>query len=135
MFAQMMDKFTESIGRNRERREGKPARLSSRAKRTLANFEKDAEQAIDDMERNSVHMDDAALLGVALAGTRQSIQFEEKMLSGWHADDQPLAIHLIEYQRETLKLVEDFIETSRFNNHVPSLWNDRTASKPAHRHE
>lgn len=134
MFAQMMDEFTKSIIRNRERREGKPVKLNSRARRTIANFEKDAEQAVSDLEKDSAQMEDASLLGVALAGTRHSIRCDEQMLTAWHADDQPMAIHLINYQGETLKLIENFIETSRFKNQVPSLLYDNTVSKPVQRH-
>lgn len=132
-FAQMLDEFTESIGCNRERREGKPMKLDSRLKRTIRNFEKDAEQAEKDMERLTVNADDSALLTVALNGVRQSIEFDERMLSGWHPDDQPMASRLLKHQQETLKLIEDFIETSGFKGRLLPIWHDRTNSKPGQR--
>jgi len=59
-------------------------------------------------------MDDCNLLSSELSGIEQMIELDEGMLSAWHADDKPMAEAIINYQREMLKLVEDFIKNSPF---------------------
>jgi hypothetical protein len=120
--------FIASIKRNRAVREGKPAKLGKRGKQTIAEFDRDAEKANEDIERLSKTMDDCALLTCELSGIQQMIQFDEGMLSVRHDDDKPMANTIINYQREMLQLIEDFIKNSSFNGQITSIW------KPKQRH-
>src|SRR5712672_408179 len=60
--AEMQDEFIEVIKRNRMAREGKAVKLSRSEKRTIREFERDAERANQDTEQYSSAMDDEALL-------------------------------------------------------------------------
>ncbi|NBR84997.1 MAG: hypothetical protein EBS84_02995 [Proteobacteria bacterium] len=130
VFARMQDEFTEIIALHRAAREGRPVRLSARQQRMLTEFDRDAEQAVRDMERHTFSMDDAALLTSALSGVEQQIQLDEHMLPGFHADDQPMATQLLEYQRETMLLIEQFVASSPFRGRVTSIWHGKRITKP-----
>ena len=130
VFARMQDEFTESITRHRASREGRPVRLSTRQQRMLTEFDSDAEQAVRDMERHCASMDDAALLTSALSGAEQQIQLDEHMFPGFHADDKPMAMALLDYQRETMRLIEQFVESSPFRGRVTSIWHGKRITKP-----
>lgn len=97
VFARMLDEFTDSITRNRAAREGRPVRLSTRQQRRLTEFDRDAEQALRNMERHTASLDDAALLTSALSGIEQQTQLDEHMLPGFHDDDKPMATQLLNY--------------------------------------
>ncbi len=129
ILAAMQDEFTRSIIRHREAREGKPFRFSRTQKRTLANFDRDAEQAAGEMDRIVTGMDDAALLASALSEIDQEIQLDERMLSSWHDDDKPMARRLLEFQRETKRLIEQFLERSPFRVSARSIWPDGPTTK------
>src|SRR6266581_1854130 len=66
VFAKMLDEFTESVGRHRSAREGRPVRLSRRQQQMLSEFDRDAEKAVQEMERHIARLDDATLLSSAL---------------------------------------------------------------------
>ena len=123
--AAMQAEFIASIKRNRAVREGKPVKFGKRAKQTLEEFDRDAEKANEDIERLSKTMDDRNLLTCELSGIKQMIELDEEMLSAWHADDKPMAEAIINYEREMLKLIEDFIKRSAFNGQVTSVWKTR----------
>ena len=73
------------------------------------------------MERHASVMDDAALLTCALSGIDQQIQLDESLMSGWHKDDQPMAQQLLDFQHETKRLIQKFVETSPFRTLVRSI--------------
>ena len=81
------------------------------------------------MERHSASMDDAALLTSALSGVEQQIQLDERMFPGFHADDRPMAKRLLDYQRETMRLIEQFVESSAFEGRVRSIWHGKQITK------
>jgi hypothetical protein len=124
----MLDEFTESIGRYRAAREGRPVRLTKKQQQLMAEFNTDADQAVREMERRVPQLDDAALLTVALSGVQQQIELDEKLFSGWHDDDKPAARALIEYQQDTLRLIEQFIDQSTFRGMVKPLSSKRRTS-------
>jgi len=124
-FAKMQDEFTESITIHREAREGRPVKLTRVQHRLMAEFEGDAEKAVQDMQRYAANMDDAALLTCALSAFHQQIQLDERLFSGWHEDDKPMARRLIEYESESMKLIQQFIEMSSFKDKVTSIWRDK----------
>lgn len=130
VFAKMQDEFTESITRHRAARERHPVRLSARQQCMLTEFDCDAQQALRDMERHTASMDDAALLTSALSGVEQQIQLDEHMFPGFHADDKPMAMALLDYQRETMRLIEQFVESSPFRGRVTSIWHEKRITKP-----
>jgi hypothetical protein len=130
VFARMQDEFTESITRNREAREGRPVRLSGRQQQMLNDFDRDAEQAVRDMERQTASMDDAALLTCALSSAEQGIQLDEHMFLATHADDKALATQLLDYQRETMRLIERFVESSPFRGKIRSIWHGKRITSP-----
>jgi len=130
VLAHMQDEFIESITRHRSAREGRPVRLSARQQRMLTEFDRDAEKAVRDMERHTASMDDAALLTGALSDVDQQIQLDEYMFQGLHADDAPMAMQLLDYQRETKRLIEQFVESSSFRGRVKSIWHGKRITKP-----
>jgi hypothetical protein len=119
--AAMQTEFIQSIKRNRAMREGKAAKPSKPGKRTLEEFDRNAEKANEHIECLSQTMNDRALLTCELSGVQQMIQFDEAMLSAWHDDDKPMANSIINFQREMLKLIEDFINNSCFNGKITSV--------------
>jgi len=129
VFARMQDEFTAGITKHREAREGKPLKMTTIQQRTLANYERDAEQAKRDIERFAANMDDAALLTNALSGVDQQIQLDEHMFPGWHDDDKPMARKLLDFQRETKALIERFVESSPFKDRVKSIWHGKQITK------
>jgi HEPN domain-containing protein len=120
--ARMQDEFLESIIRNREARTNKPFRNTKRQQRFLDEFDKDAEQAVRDMERLTAKMDDRSLLISALSGEHQQLQLDEGMASSYRPEDKEMAERLIEFRRETIRLIEQFVETSPFRGQVISIW-------------
>ena len=129
LFAKMHDEFTQSITQHRAARDGRPVRLSTRQQRMLSEFDRDAERAVEDMERHATNMDDAALLTIALSGTDQQIQLDEHMFHGWHDDDKPMATRLLDFQRETKAMIEHFVESSPFKDRVRSVWHGDQITK------
>ncbi|HSP15839.1 MAG TPA: hypothetical protein VLV78_13920 [Thermoanaerobaculia bacterium] len=125
----MQMEFVKAIKRNRAAREGKPVKISKRGKRILGAFDRDAAQATQEIERLSQGMDDRALLTSELSSIQQMIEFDERMLSAWHPDDKPLAQAIINYQRETLKLIEDFVQNSSFKGQVTSAWKGKAHAR------
>ena len=120
--ARMQDEFLESIIRNREARTNKPFRNTRRQQRFLDEFDKDAEQAVRDMKRLTAKMDDRSLLISALSGEHQHLQLDEGMASSYGPEDKEMAERLIEFRRETIRLIEQFVETSPFRGQVISIW-------------
>jgi len=130
VFARMQDEFTAGITRHRAAREGRPVRLSARQQRMLTEFDRDAEQAVRDLERLTAGADDTGLLTSALSGVHQQIQLDENMFPGFHADDKPMATRLLDYQRETMRLIEQFVDSSPFRERVTSIWHGHRITKP-----
>lgn len=108
-FADMQDEFAGTILRNREIREGKPVRVTKAQQRTLANCERDAGQSAREMENIVTGMDDVAVLLSALACMDQEIETDEHVLTSFHDDDKPMARRLLDFQRETKRLIEQFM--------------------------
>jgi len=108
-FAQMQDKSTESITKHREAREGRPVHLTKSDQRLMAEFGADADKVVQDMRDHVGSMDDTALLVCALSGVHQQMDVDERMFSGWPDEDKPAARRLIDYERETLRLIQQFI--------------------------
>ena len=131
VFAKMLDEFTESVGRHRSAREGRPVRLSRRQQQMLSEFDRDAEKAVQEMERHIARLDDATLLSSALSGVDQQIRLDERMFTGWHEDDKPMAARLLDFERETKAIIQRFVESSPFKGKVRSLWNAKQTTKRA----
>ncbi len=90
----------------------------------MSEFKSDADRAVQDIERHVAGMDDEGLPTSALSSVHQQIELDEGMISGWHTDEKSTACRLIYYERETLQMVEEFIEPSAFRGRITSMWND-----------
>ncbi len=123
--AQMQDEFLEGIIRHREARTGKTSRNTKRQQRLLDGFDKDAEQAVQDIERFIVKMDDRNLLISALSSEYQQLRLDEDMASSYRPEDREAGLRLIEFRRETIRLIEQFVETSPFKGQVFSIWHSK----------
>ena len=114
ILAAMQTQFAEAVKRNREAREDRPVKIGRRGKRMIEEFHRDAERATPEIDRLAQAMDDRRLLLTEVSSLQEMIGFDEGMLSEWHPDDQPRARDIVNHQRQMLKLVEDFIESSSF---------------------
>jgi len=118
----MQDEFLENIIRHREARTGKPFRHTKRQQQVLSEFDRDAEQAVRDLERLTAKMDDKNLLITALSSEYQQLEFDESMVSGYRPEDKDMAQRMVEFRRETIQLIEQFVETSPFKGQIASIW-------------
>jgi hypothetical protein len=126
VFAQMQDEFLESSIRHREERTGKPLRHTKGQQRSLDQFDRDAEQAIREMERRTATMDDKHLLISALSSEYLLLEVDEGMAASHRPEDREMAQRLVDFRRETIRLIEQFVETSPFKGQVVSLWRAKT---------
>jgi hypothetical protein len=118
----MQDEFLEGIIRHREARSGKPFRYNKRQQQILDEFDHDAEQARRQVERLTAEMDDRTLLISALSNEYQQLEFDERMVSSYRPEDRETAQRMIEFRRETILMIEQFVETSAFRGQVVSTW-------------
>jgi hypothetical protein len=123
--AKMQNDLSDQIVRNRELREGKPVKLTNKQMRLIESYEKDADKALIDMDRYAAAMDDTALLTSALSGIDQAIQLDEPTLKTYHTDDIQAAVRVLEFQRETKRLIEEFVSASGLNGPVKSIWHGK----------
>lgn len=121
-YARMQDEFLEGIIRHREARTGKPFRYTGRQERFLGCFDEEAAQAERDMERLTAGMDDKGLLTSTLSSEYQSLELDERMLASYPAEDREMAQRMIEFRRGTIRMIEQFVESSPFRGKVVSLW-------------
>ena len=120
--ARMRDEFLESITLHRATREGRPFRPTKREQSMLAGFDCDADKAVQELERHAAIMDDAALLSTALSCVHQAVRLDEHLFPGLRDQDKPMATRLLDYQRETMRLIEQFAESPPFKGNVRSFW-------------
>jgi len=121
-FAKMQDELLASVIRHREARTGKPFRYTKRQRESLDEFDECTEQASRDLERLTATMDDKNLLISTLSSEYQQLELEEGMASSYHPEDREMAQRMIEFRRETIRLIEQFVETSPFRGQVVSIW-------------
>jgi hypothetical protein len=126
----MLDEFTETVARHREAREGRPFRLTKGQQKFIAEAECDADKEVQKMERHAMNLDDAALLMCTLSSECMQMDTDERMFSGWHSDDREAARRMMEFRRETIRLIEQFVESSPFKGKVKSIWHE-TRKPPA----
>jgi len=128
-YARMQDEFLASIIRHREARTGKPFRNTKRQQRFLDQFDSDAEQAVRDMERLTTEMDDRTLLIFALSGECHQLELDERMASSYRPEDREMAERMLEFRRETIRMIEQFVETSPFRGQVVSIWHAKNKTE------
>lgn len=114
----MQDEFLEVIIRHREARTSKPVRQTKSQQRTLDTFERDADLAVLDVERGITKMSDTTLLTVALSSEYQQLRLDEGLALTYHTEDRQMAQQMIEFRRETIRLIESFVESSPFKGRV-----------------
>ena len=121
-YAQMENEFWEILDRNRESRTGKPSQLTKHQQRTLERFERDADEATKELEHQLTRMDDKSLLISSITNENMLIETDLGMAETLHPEDKELAHRLIDFRRETVRLIEEFIESSEFADQVASIW-------------
>ncbi|MEI6193937.1 MAG: hypothetical protein WCS42_06360 [Verrucomicrobiota bacterium] len=124
IYARMQDEFLEGIIRHREARTGKPFRNSNRQQKIIGEFDRDAEQALLDLEHIIAKLDDKALLVAALSSEYQQLRLEG-MASDHRPEDREMAQRMIDFRRETIRLIEHFVEVSPFKGQVVSIWDGK----------
>ncbi|HTI71483.1 MAG TPA: hypothetical protein VMF06_16035 [Candidatus Limnocylindria bacterium] len=137
--AKMQDEFLEDIVRHREARTGKPSRYTKKQQAFLDDSEDDAKKALLDIERLTAGTDDKNLLICALSNESPQIGLDEFMLKSYRPEDQEMVQQIIEYRKETIRLIEEYVATSPFKGQVVSIWHgsrkskkDLTVSTPNH---
>ena len=125
----MQDQFLEGIIRHREARTGKPFRHTKGQEQTLESFDEDAAQAERDLEHIAAGMDDRSLLTSALSSEHQQLQFDEGMATSYPQEDQEMAQRMIEFRRETIRIIEQFVQNSPFRGQVHSIWHGKKKTK------
>jgi len=128
-YARMQDDFLESIVRHREARTGKPFRHTKRQEGFLECFDADAVQAEKDIESVTARMDDRTLLVSAISSECQQLELDAAMASSYRPEDREMAERMIEFRRETIRLIEGFVEGSRFKGQVASIWHAKTKNE------
>ena len=108
-FAKMLGEFAAEIAGHRVTREWKPVRVTAKQQQLLNELAVDPDKAEREIERFVANMDDAALLNCAFMSIKQQIRLDERMFNGWHDCDKAFAQRLIEYEKETMRLVQQCI--------------------------
>ena len=116
--ARMQDALIEGIIRHREATTGKPFSYTKRQERFLDCFDKDAAQAERDMENLTERMDDRNLLICALSSECLQLKHEEARLASYRPEDRELAQSIVNFRRETIRMIEQFVENSPFKGQV-----------------
>ena len=124
--ARMQDEFLNSIIRNRDSRTGKPVRNTKRQQRFLDEFDTDAEQAVRELERLTAKMDDKNLLISALSGEDHQLGLDERGVSSFRPEDREMAQRIVDFRRETIRLIEQFVESSPLRGQVVSIWHEKS---------
>ena len=57
------------------------------------------------------------------------LELDEGMASSYRPEDREIAQRLIEFRRETIRVIEEFIETSPFKGQVVSNWHAKKRTK------
>lgn len=81
------------------------------------------------MERLAAKMDDKNLLICALSGEYQQLGLDEGMASSYRPEDSEMANRMIEFRRETIRMIEHFFATSPFNGQIVSIWHAKKNTK------
>ncbi|MGV3754586.1 MAG: hypothetical protein ACO1QS_04330 [Verrucomicrobiota bacterium] len=65
-----------------------------------------------------VHMDDPTLIMAVLSSERFQLKADENMLSAYPAEDREMAVQMIAFRRETIRLLEGFAATSPYKEQI-----------------
>jgi len=102
--------FPEHIARNRERREGRKARLTKSLKGFLINANRDAAKASADLKRQFNELqDERTMLKMALMMEKSDFEFWEGLADTLHADDKPMADRIRSLQQSLIEEMEKFL--------------------------
>lgn len=124
-YAQMQDEFLESLIRHREERTGKPFRHTKSQRQFLDECDRDAERASQDVARFTAKMDDRSLLISELSSEDMQLQSDERMISSYRPEDREMVQRMMEFRRETIRIIEQFVESSPFEGQVVSIWQNK----------
>jgi hypothetical protein len=118
--ARMSDEFVDGIIRHREARTGRQLRYSRCQQEFLDEYLDDSDQAAEkgakEIGRIIAKMDDKTLLMSALSSECDQLDFDEHMLSSFNEDDREMAQRIIEFRRETIGVIQQFMENSPFKS-------------------
>lgn len=112
------DELQKVIIKNREARSRRPFRFSQRQKRLLSEFQQDAEDGRSELPARIARVNDAALLNAALRSERQQLETEGKLYAVFREEDKSAAERILDFRRETIRIITDFIEHSEFRDTV-----------------
>lgn len=116
--ARLLDEYSIQIVRHREARTGKKFKFTKRQQETIEEFDRDAAKAREEMKKRTEQLDDATLLTVAIATEQNAIALDECMYPAVREEDKKMAKRIIDFQKETLRLIEVFVKNSAFKDKV-----------------
>jgi hypothetical protein len=125
----MQDEFLDGIIRHREARTGRTFRYTKRQERYIGCLDEDAAQSERDMQRLTADMDDRTLLTSALSSEYQQLEFDESMATSYRPEDREMAQRMVEFRRETIQMIEQFVESSPFRGQVVSIWHGKQTAR------
>lgn len=129
-YARMQDEFLENIIRHRRARTGKPFRDTKRQQEFIRAADEDAATGEKVVEELSAKMNDGELLTSALTSEHQQLEFDEAMAVTYPPEDREMAQRMIEFRRQTIQIITEFVEASPFKGQVVSLWNRKGKKSP-----
>ncbi len=127
--ARLQDALLEDIMRNRAARSGKSFQHSKRQQKMLTEFDRDAENARREQEVLVAGMDDVSLLANALVGEENQLRWDAQMNAALPAEVQDPAIRVLEFRKETIRILNDFIDALPLKQKVRSLVQNMTPKK------
>jgi hypothetical protein len=87
----------------------------------LAEFDRDAEQARRDQEALVAGMNDVSLLTNALIGEEHQMEWDAKMYLTMPPEVQSSVNRVLEFRKETIRILDEFIENSSVKEAVRNL--------------
>jgi hypothetical protein len=116
--AKLRDELQKTIRSNREARTGKPFHFAKRQEQTLADFTGDAVACEKELPARVARLGDAGMLGVALRSEQQQLESEERLYAVFREDNQAASNRVLAFRRETLEIIQRFVENSEFKETV-----------------
>src|SRR5208282_1312081 len=115
----LKDDLQKVIVRNREARTGRAFRFSRRQRSILSDFEKDAENSVRGLPAQVARLGDAGLLTVAWRNEELLLATERRLYKVFREEDKLAADRILRFRQETLGVIREFIENSKFKDVIP----------------
>lgn len=117
-YANMDQIHFEAVRENRARREGKEQGMTPKEKRLKKRIDDECSQTFRDFEKIALNMDNASLLGFTLYLERGMVETWEQIALKAHNDDKMSAESLVGFRKETVSIIEQFVEASPLRERV-----------------